>query len=168
MSSAVGFGYTSSPVNEVTGIDMKTEVQSEINLVNAGINQMKKAFFFLAVGPLPTQISMRWRSYWVIPKPVLCRNCVFQKIFGKGGNKKLLTHSRNCLLPLSWLAHNFKSSHTVVGLGQQQKSVQLPRRHGLHFSRSTRAMHMYGGKVDAKFPSEFHTLQKYMFRTTGI
>lgn len=41
------------------------------------------------------------------------------------------------------------------------KSTQLPFGHRLHLQCPTSAMHnKYGGKVDAKFPSDFYTSQK--------
>ena len=43
MFSIAGFRFTSSTINEIIGFDMKTEFLSEINLVNAGLNE--KGFF---------------------------------------------------------------------------------------------------------------------------
>lgn len=41
----MAFHYTQVlSVNEITGFNMKTEFQSEINLLNAGTNQMKRPF----------------------------------------------------------------------------------------------------------------------------
>lgn len=84
VSSAIGFRYASSTLNEITGINMKTKFQSEVNLVNAGTNQMKKGHFSSFAGGSPPDSDLQEITIVLsVPKLVLCRICFFHKIFEK-------------------------------------------------------------------------------------